>query len=265
MSPPPLLTRVLCDLGPSTAQLEVLSALAIQLSEIPGIAAVVLGGSYARGTARADSDLDVGVYYSEQALPDVDSVRRCAELLSAPSQPPTVTGFYAWGPWVNGGAWIRTPAGKVDLLYSNTNQVRRVLHSKLATRFPPGNRERWVRLNSCGDLYTGQRLADIAALTWDNLDLSKNEIRLRTRKTAKRIMVPIAKPLRQHIDSLPAGDQPGTPIHPEAFTIISRHGRSANLSNHFADLLAQAGLRERARPIIGAKERVGIVKEHRTV
>lgn len=59
-------------------------------------------------------------------------------------------------------------------------------------------------------------------------------------------MVPIAKPLRQHIDSLPAGDQPGTPIHPEAFTIISRHGRSANLSNHFADLLAQAGLRERA-------------------
>ena len=53
-------------------------------------------------------------------------------------------------------------------------------------------------------LYTGQRLADIAALTWDSLDLSKNEIRLRTRKTAKRIMVPMAKPLRQHIDSLPA-------------------------------------------------------------
>jgi integrase len=95
-------------------------------------------------------------------------------------------------------------------------------------------------------LYTGQRLADIAALTWDNLDLNQNEIRLRSRKTAKRMMVPIAKPLRRHIDSLPAGDQPGTPIHPEAFAIISRHGRSANLSNHFADLLAQAGLRERA-------------------
>jgi integrase len=68
-------------------------------------------------------------------------------------------------------------------------------------------------------LYTGQRLADIAALTWDNLDLSKNEIRLRTRKTAKRIMVPMAKPLRQHLDSLPAGFQPGTPIHPKAFKL----------------------------------------------
>jgi site-specific recombinase XerD len=29
-------------------------------------------------------------------------------------------------------------------------------------------------------------------------------------------------------------------------TVRNRHGRSANLSNHFADLLAQAGLRERA-------------------
>jgi hypothetical protein len=118
---------MVATVGLSSLQLEVLNALAIQLSEIPGIAAVVLGGSYARGTARADSDLDIGVYYSEQAPPDIEAVRRCAELFSTPGQPPTVTGFYAWGPWVNGGAWIRTPAGKVDLLYRNTNQVRRVL------------------------------------------------------------------------------------------------------------------------------------------
>jgi len=59
-------------------------------------------------------------------------------------------------------------------------------------------------------------------------------------------MVPIARPLRQHIDSLSAGFQLGTPIHPKAFAIIDRHGRSANLSNHFADLLAHAELREKA-------------------
>jgi hypothetical protein len=127
MSPPPLPTRVVCGLGLSSAQIEVLSRLAFRLSEIPGVAAVVLGGSYARGIARPDSDLDIGVYYSEQALPDIDAVRHCAELVSTPDQPPTVTRFYAWGPWVNGGAWIRTPAGKVDLLYRNANQVRRVL------------------------------------------------------------------------------------------------------------------------------------------
>jgi hypothetical protein len=118
---------MLATLGLSSLQLEVLSGLVIRLSEIPSVGAIVLGGSFARGTARSDSDLDVGIYYSEQALPDVDAVRGCAELVSIPSQPPTVTGFYAWGPWVNGGAWIRTPAGKVDLLYRNTDQVRRVL------------------------------------------------------------------------------------------------------------------------------------------
>ena len=59
-------------------------------------------------------------------------------------------------------------------------------------------------------------------------------------------MVPITKPLRQSIGPLQADCQPGTPIHPKAFKIINRHGRSANLSNRFADLLAQAGLRERA-------------------
>jgi integrase len=95
-------------------------------------------------------------------------------------------------------------------------------------------------------LYTGQRLADIASLSWDNVDLARNEIRFRSRKTGKRILVPIATPLRTHIDTLPAGDQPGSPIHPKAFATVNRQTRSGNLSNQFADLLAQAGLREKA-------------------
>jgi integrase len=95
-------------------------------------------------------------------------------------------------------------------------------------------------------LYTGQRLADIASLSWDNLDLERNEIRLRSRKTGKRILIPIATPLRTYIDSLPAGDQPGSPIHPKAFATVNRQSRSGNLSNQFADLLAQAGLREKS-------------------
>jgi hypothetical protein len=31
------------------------------------------------------------------------------------------------GPWVNGGAWIQTPGGKVDFLYRNLDQVRTVV------------------------------------------------------------------------------------------------------------------------------------------
>jgi hypothetical protein len=43
-------------------------------------------------------------------------------------------------------------------------------------------------------------------------------------------MVPIAKPLREHIETLPIGDQPGCPIHPKAYAVINRQGRSGNLS-----------------------------------
>ena len=41
--------------------------------------------------------------------------------------PPVVTDFYGWGPWVNGGAWVQTFAGKLDLLYRNMDQLQRVL------------------------------------------------------------------------------------------------------------------------------------------
>ena len=39
----------------------------------------------------------------------------------------TLAGYYQWDPWVNGGAWIETPVGKLDVLYWNIEQVRRVI------------------------------------------------------------------------------------------------------------------------------------------
>jgi hypothetical protein len=115
------------SLGLSAPQLELIRTIAFQLSEIPGIAAVVLGGSWARGTARPDSDLDIGLYYSEKSPPEIERIRAIAAKASIPDNTPIVTGFYEWGPWVNGGAWIHTPAGKMDLLYRNSDQVCRVL------------------------------------------------------------------------------------------------------------------------------------------
>lgn len=94
-------------------------------------------------------------------------------------------------------------------------------------------------------LYTGQRLADLATLTWANFDLARGEIRLATRKTGRRMILPIAVPLRKHIESLPAGDKPDAPLHPRAAAVVLREGKSGSLSNQFANLLAQAGLREK--------------------
>ena len=104
------------SLGLNSSRIALLSTITLDLSKIPEVAAVVLGGSYARGTARPDSDIDVAVYYSEKSPPEIAAIRQCAEKISSPEHPPTVAGFYKWGPWVNGGAWIHTPGGKLDLL-----------------------------------------------------------------------------------------------------------------------------------------------------
>jgi Nucleotidyltransferase domain len=115
------------SLGLTPSQIGLLSTITLDLSNIPGVTAIVLGGSYARGTARPDSDIDVALYYFEKSPPEIAAIRQCAEKISKPDHPPTVAGFYKWGPWVNGGAWIHTPVGKLDLLYRNIDHVQRVL------------------------------------------------------------------------------------------------------------------------------------------
>jgi len=91
-------------------------------------------------------------------------------------------------------------------------------------------------------LYTGQRLGDVAALTWSNVDLERGIIRFATQKTSRIAVIPIAEPLRAHILSLPVSDDPRAPLHPKSF------GKPTNeLSNRFIDLLAAIGLR---RPVL---------------
>ncbi|MBN2549370.1 MAG: DUF4037 domain-containing protein [Anaerolineales bacterium] len=103
-----------------------LEQLVDQLSGIDGMAAVVLGGSYASGTQHAASDLDIGLYYFEASPFAIADIQRAADALSVRG-PVSVTGFYGWGAWVNGGAWIHTAQGKVDFLYRNLDQIQRTI------------------------------------------------------------------------------------------------------------------------------------------
>jgi hypothetical protein len=108
------------------AKQEILHRAVEALRSVEGIAAIVLGGSYARGTAHAESDLDLGLYYSSSSPFSIETIRQVARELSANDQP-VVTDFYGWGPWVNGGAWILTAAGEMDFIYRNLEQVERTL------------------------------------------------------------------------------------------------------------------------------------------
>jgi predicted nucleotidyltransferase len=92
---------------------QTLNSIVTDLKEVGGIVAIGLGGSYATGDANETSDLDIGIYYSAKNPFNIDEIRSIARKYA---NGPTVTGFYEWGPWVNGGAWIETKTGKVDSL-----------------------------------------------------------------------------------------------------------------------------------------------------
>jgi len=140
---------------------------------------------------------------------------------------------------------VEDPSEFVETVRKNSNGNRRPFTVKELRAVVDAADCEWKSLVLFG-LYTGQRLGDLALLSWNNVDLVRNEIRFRARKTAKQMILPIAGPLRAHIEGLPTGERPGAPIHPKAFAIMQRQGRSGNLSNQFSDLLAQAGLRGRA-------------------
>ena len=73
-------------------------------------------------------------------------------------------------------------------------------------------------------------------------------MRLVTRKTNRTMVIPMAQALRTHIESLPVGELPDAPLHPRAFRTLSAADKAVALSNQFATLLEQAGLRAKQIP-----------------
>jgi len=115
-------------------QQSVLNRAVDELAAVPGIRAVVLGGSFARGVARADSDIDVGIYYRESEPFSIDHLTEIARELHDSSDP-VVSGFHEWGPWVNGGAWLTVEGQRVDFLYRSLDQWDRVQQEASSGRY----------------------------------------------------------------------------------------------------------------------------------
>lgn len=98
--------------------------IAIRLSQIDGVIAVVLGGSRARGDARPDSDTDLGIYYDPENKPSLAALRDLAAELDDRHSGDAVTDFGEWGAWINGGAWLVIEGQHVDWLYRDLAKVR---------------------------------------------------------------------------------------------------------------------------------------------
>jgi predicted nucleotidyltransferase len=105
----------------------ILGPLIAALIGVPGVAAVALGGSRARGTAAATSDYDIGLYYREGAEPRAVHIREATRDLIDNPDLAIITEVGEWGRWIVGGAWLKVGGMKVDLLYRCIDAVRSVI------------------------------------------------------------------------------------------------------------------------------------------
>jgi len=102
------------------------------LQQVPGVKAIVLGGSRARGTHTPDSDVDIGLYYDPAVPLDLPALQQAARQLDDAARENLVTETGGWGPWINGGGWLTVQSRPVDLLYRDLNKVAQVMEQCLA-------------------------------------------------------------------------------------------------------------------------------------
>src|SRR5690349_1565396 len=103
-----------------------LNRILLALVSVPGVAAIALGGSRARGTANETSDYDIGLYYSTARPIDTDVLQKSVRRLNKRNAA-EVTPIGGWGPWIVGGGWLTVDGHKVDLLYRNLDDVEHVI------------------------------------------------------------------------------------------------------------------------------------------
>lgn len=114
-----------------------LSRLVVALAPVPGIEAVALGGSRARGTATAGSDYDIGLYYRGSRPIDIAALSRVAAVLDDRRAAAEVTPLGGWGPWIDGGGWLLINEVHVDLLYRDLDRVASAIDDAHAGKIEP--------------------------------------------------------------------------------------------------------------------------------
>jgi hypothetical protein len=130
---------------------------------VPGVRAIVLGGSRARGEASAQSDYDIGLYYEAENPIDTGRLAKAAVLLPGAASA-SVTAIGEWGPWINGGAWLTVDGRRVDLLYRDLGKVRLVIEAcragKVERVYQPGHPHAFI-----SSIYMGE--VALARVLWD--------------------------------------------------------------------------------------------------
>ena len=140
--------------------------LVVTLSSVPGVEAIALGGSRARGTAVATSDYDIGLYYRANQPIDVAALSEVATTLDDRGAEASVTPIGGWGPWIDGGGWLVVDGVHVDLLYRDIDRVAAAIddaHAGKVERFyQPGHPHAFLPTIYMGEAASARLLHDPA-------------------------------------------------------------------------------------------------------
>src|SRR5262249_38165761 len=136
------------------------------------------------------------------------------------------------GEAVRQGLLTNSQAVRVKFLKSTAESKRRAFTLSEIKRILKAceHDQEWRGLVPFG-LYLGQRLGDLAKLTWRAVDLEAGAVAFRTRKTGRRMVLPLVQPLSDYLGSLQSSDNPNAYIFPNA----AAHKRTGRLSNQFRD------------------------------
>ncbi len=147
------------------------------------------------------------------------------------------------------GAW--TQAKETALTLDNVFPSSIELKEKSGTKRRPLTMPELKKvLEVCNDewrgmvllgLYTGQRLGDLAGLTWGCVDLEGKIVSFTTTKTDRPMQIPLAEPLHRYLLARPSADTPDAPVLPDIHATLASGG-SGTLSRQFGEILARAGL-----------------------
>ena len=113
---------------------EILSLVAGRVAKIDGVAAIVLGGSRARGNADERSDIDLGIYYDGANPFSTAALGAATQELDDRHLDGLVTSFGEWGAAVNGGGWLEIRGHHVDFIYREIGAVREAIEDCIAGR-----------------------------------------------------------------------------------------------------------------------------------
>jgi len=134
------------------------------LKIVSGVRAIVLGGSRARGSGDASSDTDLGIYYDPESPLDTMALNLVASRHDDRKESGLVTSIGGWGPWINGGGWLRVDGLAVDLLYRDTSRTGSVIDNCIAgnieVAYQPGH-----PLGFLSSIYTAE--VAVCRALWD--------------------------------------------------------------------------------------------------